>query len=112
MHTNEIISNKVKAWLERENKSYQWLADQLDVSKSLVGHMLSGERKITSERIVQLAKLMNSSIEELLYHKSKNEGPLTVQLRGRTSTRKSKRELESLLFAIEDYVGLQEQLGR
>ncbi|MCL1697056.1 MULTISPECIES: hypothetical protein [unclassified Lysinibacillus] len=37
MKTNDIVINKIINWLEAEDKSYEWLAEQLDVSKGLVG---------------------------------------------------------------------------
>jgi len=35
---------------------------------------------------------------------------LSIRLKGRLSNRYSKRELDNLLFAIDDYVGLKDQL--
>lgn len=110
MKTDEIVIQKVKSWLEQEGKSYQWLADELQISKSMVGHMLSGKRVLRPQYIEQLAKLMNIQLSELLQTESNNYGALTVRLRGKTSNRRSKSELDSLLFAIEDYVGLKEQV--
>lgn len=108
MNTQEIVTGKVKAWLETEGKSYQWLAEQLGISKGMVGHMMLGKRVLQPRYIEQLAKLMKLQLTELLQTERKNKGPLTVQLRGNISNRRSKRELDSLLFAIEDYVGLKE----
>ncbi|SOC21734.1 helix-turn-helix protein [Ureibacillus xyleni] len=110
MKTNEIVIGKVKDWLQQENKSYQWLADQLGISKALVGFMLSGERTLLPKRIEQIADVMGISTKDLLHYEELKQGPLTVQLRGNASNRRSKRELEALLFAIEDYVGLNEQV--
>lgn len=109
MKTNEIVIHKVKAWLNKEDKSYQWLAEQLAVSKALVGHLLSGERTLQPRHIEQLAAVLGISVKELLAQEQQ-QGHLTVQLRGNTSNRRSKRELDALLFAIEDYIGLKEQV--
>lgn len=35
---------------------------------------------------------------------------INIRLNGKLSNRRSKRELDNLLFAINDYVGLKEQL--
>lgn len=110
MKTQEIVANKVKVWLDAEEQSYQWLADELGISKGMVGHLLSGNRVLQPHHIELLAKLMKLPISELLQGEKKEEGLLTVYLRGSTSNRRSKRELDSLLFAIEDYVGLKEQV--
>ncbi|TFD94552.1 XRE family transcriptional regulator [Jeotgalibacillus sp. R-1-5s-1] len=111
MRTNDVVIDKVKSWLSDHNKSYQWLADQLLISKSLVGHMLSGERTLQPERIRQLADLMDVSVMELVSEGVQDEN-LSVNLRGSTSNRRSKRDLEHLLFAIEDYIGLAEQVRK
>lgn len=111
MNTNEIVIRKIKAWLAQHDITYQVLADKLDVSKSLVGHMLAGERTLLPERIEKIAELMDLSVAELMRDESFQTGPLTYKLRGKTSSRVSKRELEALLFAIEDYVALKEQVS-
>ncbi|MGD2198443.1 helix-turn-helix domain-containing protein [Lysinibacillus fusiformis] len=110
MKTNDIVINKVIKWLVAENKSYQWLAEQLGVSKSLVGLVLKGERTLKSERIEQLAKIMGITTKELVQSEATKKDQLTVNLLGELSNRRSKRELDSLLFAINDYLGLKEQV--
>ncbi|WP_338754935.1 helix-turn-helix transcriptional regulator [Bacillus sp. FJAT-52991] len=110
MKTNEAVIRKMKAWLKEQGHSYQWLAHELGVSKSLVGHMLSGERTLLPKRIEEFARVMNVSVTELVKNEVAQSGPLTYQLRGKLSNRRSKRELDTLLFAIEDYVGLKEQV--
>jgi hypothetical protein len=106
MRTNELVIQKVKAWLQENEKSHQWLAQELNVSKALIGHMLSGNRTILPKRIVELANLMGISVKELTEDTSHASKRLSVQLRGTTSNRRSKQEVEELLFAIEDYIGL------
>lgn len=39
----------------------------------------------------------------------RKEGKLNINLNGSLSDRRSKRELDSLLFAINDYIDLREQ---
>lgn len=102
---NTLTLKKIKDELESQGKSYQWLADQLRVSKALVGHLLSGERKMKTERLSSIANALNVDVIDLLPNESiHRSGPLHIQLRGELSTRKSKRALEVALFAIEDYV--------
>jgi len=106
MRTNKVVIDKVKDWMSKNDKSHQWLADELKVSKSLVGHMLAGKRTLKPQRIIELASLMETSVEELTKDPSFKEERLLVQLRGGLSNRRSKSELNALLFAIEDYIGL------
>lgn len=39
-------------------------------------------------------------------------GKLSIHLNGRLTNRRSKRELDSLLFAVNDYIGLKDQLNQ
>ena len=105
MYTNEILINNVKNWLNENNKTYEWLSDKLKVSRSLVGHMLSGSRTIRPNRIEEISKAINVPVSELVKDSNQSK-TLNVQLRGRTANRKSRNELKSLLFSIEDYVAL------
>lgn len=107
MKTNDIVIDKVQKWLDENNKSHAWLADELHVSKALVGHMLSGRRTLLPKRIEQLTHVLGMSMKELTKDDSSLQTVYTVQLRGETTTRAAKRELDALLFAIEDYVSLQ-----
>ncbi|MDM5246122.1 helix-turn-helix transcriptional regulator [Lysinibacillus sp. G4S2] len=110
MNTYEVVITRVKKWLESEGKSYQWLADQMGISKSLIGFILKGERTLKPERIEQIAKIMNLTTKELMESEVITKDKLTVNLRGKLTNRRSRRELDSLLFAIEDYIGLKEQV--
>lgn len=39
----------------------------------------------------------------------RKEGKLSIRLNGKLTNRRSKRELDNLLFAINDYIGLKDQ---
>lgn len=110
MKTNDIVINKIINWLVAEDKSYEWFAKQLGVSKVLVGFMLNGDCTLKSERIEQIARIMRITTKELVHTDAILEDQLTVNLHGELSNRRSKRELDSLLFAINDYLGLKEQI--
>ncbi|PRO66450.1 helix-turn-helix domain-containing protein [Alkalicoccus urumqiensis] len=109
MNTQELVRTRLKQWLEKENKSYEWLAEQLHVSKALVGHLLAGRRTFQPHHIEQTAALMNLSVSELLAREEK--GKLHVQLRGELTNRRSRRELDNVIFAVEDYLNIKEQKG-
>jgi hypothetical protein len=72
--------------------------------------MLKGERTLKSVRIEQFTKIMG----ELVHSDAIIEDQLTVKLLGELSNRRSKGALDSLLFsllfAINDYVGLKVQV--
>lgn len=106
MKTNEIVIQKVKTWLQENGKSHQWLADELGVSKALVGHMLSGKRTLHPKRIEEISNILGIPMKELVEDTSVQSERVTINLRGKTTNRRSKQEVEALLFMVEDYVGL------
>lgn len=99
---NKVIVQKVKAWLLDHDKSIQWLAEEIGVSKSLMGHMLTGERQFLPERMVQVARVMGITVDELLTTPKTVESTYTLLLRGKAESRVAKRHLSNMLFAIED----------
>ncbi|MCR8852867.1 XRE family transcriptional regulator [Lysinibacillus fusiformis] len=110
MKTNDIVVKKVRNWLKSERKSYLWLANQLGIKKSLVEIMLDGERVLKPVHIEHLAKIMDISIKDLLKLDVEKKENLTVNLFGELTNRRSRRELDSLLFTIKDYINLKEQM--
>lgn len=98
MNVSSIVASYVSNWLKQNDKSYQWLADELGVSKSLVQHMLNGSRTFTSERILQVASVLNVSIDELIQEKQ-TSNMYTVQLRGEISTREGDSALKNVIFS-------------
>jgi predicted transcriptional regulator len=98
MNVSSIVAGHVSDWLKMNGKSYSWLANELGVSKSLVQHMLSGERVFTSERILQVSDVIRVSVEELIHEKEEARG-YTVQLRGKVSTEEGESALENVVFS-------------
>lgn len=49
---------EIKAWLKRENKSREWLASQLLVSKWAVNGWLSSGNPIPEKKLMLIEKLM------------------------------------------------------
>ncbi len=98
MSINRVVADYVTNWLKGNGKSYQWLADELGVSKSLVQHMVNGNRSFTSERIFQLSKIFDVSIDELIDEKQSTFG-YAVHLRGEISTREGQSTLDHIIFS-------------
>lgn len=107
MKSNEHVLNRIKVLLQEQGKSYQDLSNDTGISKSLIGHMLSGERVMKPERLVTIAKALGIEVKDLMKVNETNEH-LEVVFRGELTNRKSKRAFESVLFAIEDYVTMKQ----
>lgn len=99
---NKVAIDKVRAWLEKEDKSIQWLAEEIGISKSLMGHILTGERQFLPERMSQVAKVMGITVEALITKEIDAKKAYTISLRGKADSRVAKRHLNNMLFAIED----------
>lgn len=110
-HVNQLAIQKVKDWMMDNNKSLQWLAEQIGVSKSLMGHILSGERQFLPNRMIQVANVMCITVEELLTPEKAKEKEYTVLLRGKVESRVAKRHLNNLLFAIEHCHQIEQDLS-
>lgn len=108
MKSNEYVLESIKSLLKEQGKSYQLLAENIGVSKSLIGHMLSGEREMKPERLVDIAKFLDTTVERLVKPIQSKKGPLEISYRGTLNNRKSKRTFDSVLFAIEDYVTMKQ----
>lgn len=107
MDSNNIVVNNIKSWLLDNPKSHQWLAQEMGVSRELVGHMLNESLVIQPQRIVDIANALGLSVNELTTDASMEEERMTVELRGALSDRHSKGELERLKFTVQDYIGLE-----
>ncbi|WP_106496144.1 helix-turn-helix domain-containing protein [Lentibacillus sp. Marseille-P4043] len=98
MSVSSVVAVYVSNWLKQHKKSYQWLADELGVSKSLVQHMINGDRTFTSERIFQVSEVLDVSVDELIDKKSPSK-EYTVQLRGKITTREGESALQNVIFS-------------
>lgn len=105
MNTSDTVLKNINEQLKSQGKSRDWLAQQTGLSSSMIGHMLSGNRNIIPKRLVQIAQALEVSPSVLMKDPAKEER-FTVKLRGETSNRRSKTEMSSLLFVVEDAIDL------
>jgi len=104
---NESAIKKVRDWLEMEGKSIQDLAEEVGISKSLMEHILTGKRQFLPNRMAQVAKVIGVTVEELLAE-DRSEKPYELSLHGKANSRDVKRQMENMLFAIEDCLRIEE----
>lgn len=105
MKTNDIIIKNLQHWLNENGKSQKSLADEMNISELLVEHILSGKRSLLPEHIEVLSELMDTPIKNIARDAS-HSGDLTVEVRGQLTNRRSKQDLDAMLFAVEDYIKL------
>lgn len=107
MKTHDIVRGNVEHWLQENKKTYQWLADEMSVSQTMIQQTLLGKGTIPSEYIEMLSKIMNIPVQNLV-KRDIRQGNLTVQIRGQLDNRHSKQDLKDILFDIEDYMSLKD----
>lgn len=105
MNASNIVVKNINEQLKSQGKSREWLAQQTGLSSSMIGHMLTGNRNIIPKRMVQIAQALKVSPNVLMKDPAKEER-FTVKLRGETSNRRSKTDMNSLLFIVEDAIDL------
>lgn len=104
---NQIIINNIQDWLNANDKSQKWLADEIGVTTALISLIFSQQRKLQTKYIISISKAIGVSLEKLTSStEAKSEKEPQVSLRGKLSTEASKRKFEQLLWDIENCVNL------
>lgn len=82
----------VATWMKDKEVSKVELADQMGVSEALVRAMLSGDRRITANRIDSLSQITGISVSTLLGTPENDFAGYTVMLRGGSKQLNAKQE--------------------
>lgn len=96
--------------MQEHDKKVRWLAEEMEISRSLMGHILTGQRNIQTSHIEKLSKITGIPVKEFLDEPIKEEELYTVKLRGSINSRKAKASLDRLLFVIEDMEDIKRDL--
>jgi transcriptional regulator with XRE-family HTH domain len=62
----EILINRLKAVLAEKQKTGKWLADQLNKSETTVSRWCRNEIQPSMETLLEIAKLLDIDIKDLL----------------------------------------------
>jgi len=113
------LAQRIRELRKRLGISQQKLADLIGVSRPIISQIESGERKISIDELVMLAKVFNSSVESLLDFKKEPEVVLS-QSPKRESPRRQMRinipqknleKFEEVLLYILSKVGSKPNIG-
>lgn len=70
MAHDKLVSNKIKFYLDQLNMSQQELADIIQVDKSFISRIISGERpSITLGIALKISEVLGQHIEEVFNYK-------------------------------------------
>lgn len=104
----DSIAQKIKELRESENRSVQWLANEVGVSRHAIYKWEGGKCKPDFKHVVQITDIFNVSLEDLFYESD------TSQFDGALSTADVKNRLDKAVsyshikICITDYI---KQLG-
>ncbi|MBK3493975.1 helix-turn-helix transcriptional regulator [Viridibacillus sp. YIM B01967] len=99
---NNNIIEEINKWLTENDFTQKQFAEKLGVSDSLIGAILKGQRRITTQRITQIANIMGKTVSELKGKRTIEEQGYMLQLRGHATSRKSKIDVQNIVLAIQD----------
>ena len=110
MNTNEKVIKAFNEWLQNNEKTKKWLAEEMGVDRTLVSKILTEDRPITPQRMTQMAEIMGINLAALLQETKTENTELTYSLRGHFSNRKSQNEFNQMLYSIKSFAKLNSQL--
>ncbi|RMW42520.1 helix-turn-helix domain-containing protein [Lactiplantibacillus pentosus] len=105
---NTVVIENIKKWLKQTKSSQVWLAEQIQVSPTMLSQMLKGERKIQTKHLIGICKVTGMTPNQLAKDENKQDSnePAYV-LMGELPSRESTREFKKLLLDIKSYVDLE-----
>ncbi len=106
MRSDDNTISNVKKWLETNDHSQAWLADQMDVAKSLISQIFNGTRKLQPAHIIKMSEITGFSIAELASSSQEISKQPIYSLRGKISNEHGQRALDQLLLDSEHFVQL------
>lgn len=106
MRSDKNTIMNVKNWLDKNDYSQAWLADQMGVAKSLISQIFNGTRKLQTTHIIKISEITGLSIAELASSDQKTCTQLVYSLRGKISNENGQRALDQLLLDSEHFVQL------
>ncbi len=106
MRSDKNTIMNVKNWLDKNDYSQAWLADQMGVAKSLISQIFNGTRKLQTTHIIKISEITGLSIAELASSDQKTCNQLVYSLRGKISNENGQRALDQLLLDSEHFVQL------
>ncbi len=60
------LLNRIKVVLAEQDKSNKWLAEQLDKDPAIISKWVTNTTQPNIEMLIQIAKVLNVSVDELL----------------------------------------------
>lgn len=101
------VGKNIQTILHEKNKTQQYLADRLNISKQVMSKIITGTKAINVFEISQIASKLEVSVEELLNVK-KEAATHKFSFMGRVENEKTKEKIEILKTIIDEIILLEE----
>ena len=102
------VGNNIQDVLSEKNKTQQYLADSLNISKQVMSKIVMGAKAINVSEISQIASVLGVSVDKLLSVKKKESEVHKFSFMGRVENDKTKEGIEKLKTIIDEIIMLEE----
>lgn len=102
------VGNNIQEVLHETNKTQQYLADSLNISKQVMSKIVMGAKAINVSEISQIASVLGVSAERLLTIKERESEMHNFSFMGRVENEKTKEEIGRLRTIIDEIIMLEE----
>ncbi len=102
------VGNNIQNILNEKNKSQQYLADKLNISKQVMSKIIMGSKAINVVEITEIAKVLDVPVDTLLNIKEENKTNHKFAFMGRVENKKTQEKINFLKTVIDEIVMLEE----
>lgn len=102
--TVNMILKKIKQGVEKRGLTHEELSSKMNISRSYVSMLLSGERTLNKELIVLFSIVLSTPLEELL--DLTNDSDYLIQTRGEFKSRAARSKIAKVKVQMDDYIRL------
>lgn len=98
------ILEKIKQKVSEEQLTHEDLSNKMNISRSYVSMLLSGERTLNKELIILFSEVLSTSLEELL--DVTNDSDHLIKTRGEFKSRTARSKMAKVKVQMDDYIRL------
>jgi transcriptional regulator with XRE-family HTH domain len=102
------VGNNIQSVLKEKNKTQQYLADKLNISKQVMSKIVMGAKAINVDEISKISSILGVSVERLLDVKEDESMMHNFSFMGRVENEQTKKEIEHLKTIIDEIIMLEE----
>lgn len=106
----QLTLSSIKSWLKKNKKTQDWLAEQINMSPSLLSQVMNQNRKLQTKYLIAISKVIQIPLQELVGERKDDSKQPQIVLRGSLSNEKSKKQINQLLLDIQHCVDLEDTI--